>query len=57
MNNKLRDLEERIKYQKQNNIRQFEKELAENGCYEKWYADLAEFRKSLQKYYKYSMGG
>lgn len=41
----------------QRNICQFEKELAENGSYEVWYEALKEFRESLNRFYKYCMGG
>lgn len=42
---------------RQLNIRQLEREIAINGNYENWYAELEEFRNSLRKFYKYSIGG
>lgn len=42
---------------RQTNIQHFEEELLENGSYEEWYAELEEFRQSLSKFYKYSIGG
>lgn len=46
-----------IAIRNQRNIIQFKKELAENGSYEVWYEALEEFRDSLKKFYKYSIGG
>ncbi len=46
-----------IKTYYQRNMSQFKKELEENGSYEKWFEALEEFRTSLKRYYKYSIGG
>ena len=51
------DSEMKIEKLRQSNLRLLEKEIIENGSYDKWYADLEEFRQSLSKYYKYSIGG
>lgn len=50
-------MEKEIDSRRQRNVRQLERELAENGSYEQWYAELEEFRNSLGKFYKYSLGG
>ena len=50
-------MEKEIDSRRQRNVRQLERELAENGSYEQWYAELEEFRNSLSKFYKYSLGG
>lgn len=48
-------MEKEIDSRRQRNVRQLERELAENGSYEQWYAELEEFRNSLSKFYKYSL--
>lgn len=50
-------MEKEIDSRRQRNVRQLERELAENGSYEQWYAEPEEFRNSLSKFYKYSLGG
>lgn len=47
----------KIELHRQTNIQQLEKELAESGNYDEWYAGLEGFRESLKKFYKYSIGG
>lgn len=48
---------DKIQENKQKNLRTFAREQAENGNYNEWYAELADFRRALRPYVKQTFFG